>query len=79
MSSKPDIPDRCPACGKSSVASIEYGEPHLTPELQQKLKQRRVVLGGCCISEDDPEWECVECRHRWGQIKWPDPPTHTPG
>ncbi|HOI76227.1 MAG TPA: hypothetical protein PLI06_01255 [Methanofastidiosum sp.] len=23
-------------------------------------------MGGCCISEDSPEWYCKECKNRWG-------------
>ena len=24
-----------------------------------------IVLGGCCVTEDDPEWHCKDCDHEW--------------
>lgn len=58
---KKQKPKRCPVCGASPVASILYGMPAITPELKQKLKEGRITLGGCCISDDDPRWECTSC------------------
>ena len=65
---------RCPACGSPRVASILYGLPHFTPELERELDERRTVLGGCVVFEDSPQWECVACNHRWGQAEWGAPP-----
>ena len=33
----------------------------MTGELKRDLAEGRVVLGGCCVSEHDPAWQCVEC------------------
>ena len=73
MVQRPDMPSVCPACQSPRVARILYGLPHFTPELEKELDEGRVVLGGCCIFGDDPEWHCVECRHRWGRIMLADP------
>jgi hypothetical protein len=63
------VPSECPACHAPRVARIQYGLPVFTPELEQELDEGRTVLGGCCIFGNDPQWECLECHHRWGQIK----------
>jgi primosomal protein N' len=66
MTSKPD---RCPECGSEKVASIFYGLPVFTVELERQLKEGEVILGGCCVTGDDPQWHCVECRHQWGKME----------
>jgi len=54
-------PDRCPECGKSQMADILYGYPAFSDELQQDINEGRVMLGGCCVSFDDPAWVCSQC------------------
>jgi primosomal protein N' len=63
MSSKPH---KCPNCGSERVASILYGLPMYTEELEKRLEAEEVIRGGCDITDDDPLWHCVECQHRWG-------------
>ncbi|MGL5950955.1 MAG: hypothetical protein ACRCZH_06010 [Cetobacterium sp.] len=41
---------KCPACGSRNTARIQYGMPMLDEELQRKLDNKTVMLGGCCIS-----------------------------
>jgi hypothetical protein len=31
-------------------------------KLQQDLDEGKFVLGGCCLSDIDPKWQCVECK-----------------
>jgi hypothetical protein len=46
----------CPGCGhKNGLRQILYGLPDGPPD------PRVYRLGGCCISEDDPELTCVNC------------------
>ena len=54
-------PKKCPACGGEPVASILWGMPAFSEKLNQDLESGRVVLGGCCVSMDDPEWQCTVC------------------
>lgn len=54
-------PSRCPACGSRLVASILYGMRGYTPDLEADLEAGRIVLGGCCITADDPKWQCTQC------------------
>jgi len=54
-------PRTCPNCKSKRIASIEYGMPGMTPELEQRIAEGKLVLGGCCITMDDPQWQCVDC------------------
>lgn len=54
-------PRKCPKCGHYPLASIIYGMPCFSKELQQSMKEGRVALGGCCIGDDDPAWKCANC------------------
>ncbi len=55
-------PPTCPRCGHTSLAEILYGLPDFSPELREKLEAGTVSLGGCCITDDDPAWQCNRCR-----------------
>jgi len=54
-------PSQCPKCGSERVARILYGEPIGSESLMADLKAGRIVLGGCCITGDDPIWQCLSC------------------
>lgn len=55
-------PRKCPACGSSRMAEILYGLPALSVKLEKDLNAGRIVLGGCCVTDDDPEWQCADCQ-----------------
>jgi ADP-ribosyl-[dinitrogen reductase] hydrolase len=62
-------PRKCPACGSSRVASILWGMPAYSDKLQEDMDAGRIVLGGCCVTDDDPVWKCADCEaeiHRSG-------------
>jgi len=54
-------PSKCPECGKSPLATVLYGLPAFSDELEQKINEGMVILGGCCIDFDDSAWECTQC------------------
>lgn len=54
-------PRKCPGCGKAPVATIIWGLPAFDKEMQRDLEAGRVTIGGCCLSFDDPAWECTHC------------------
>ncbi len=54
-------PRRCPSCGASPMATIMYGMPAWSPELKEEIQAGKIVLGGCCITMDDPVWQCTNC------------------
>jgi hypothetical protein len=54
-------PDKCPECGSEKIARILYGLPSFSENLRMKLEKNEVVLGGCCITGNDPSWKCIDC------------------
>ena len=56
----------CHSCNSKSVAWILWGYPVDMRAIEQKLKDRKIVLGGCIVTDHDSKWECNECHHRWG-------------
>jgi len=34
-------------------------------DLQQEEQEGKIILGGCCVTDDDPDWHCKECKHEW--------------
>jgi len=54
---------KCPKCQSENVAAIEFGLP--SPEMIEARERGEIVLGGCCVAEDDPEWHCKDCEHEW--------------
>ena len=54
-------PRKCPQCGSVKVATILRGMPTFSEKLMTDISEGKVVLGGCCITENDPSWQCNEC------------------
>lgn len=57
----------CPKCNSGNVAEIFWGYPATMDGISKELEQGTLVLGGCCVSGNDPKWECNECSFRWGK------------
>jgi len=51
----------CPQCGAKNIAAYLYGLPLFSEELQKKMDEGQLKLGGCCITEDSPDHCCNEC------------------
>jgi hypothetical protein len=50
----------CPKCSnKDSVVEIVYGFPG--SDLIEMAQRGEILLGGCCIFEDAPEYYCKKC------------------
>jgi hypothetical protein len=64
----PIKPVQCPSCGSARVATILYGLPAFGPELDRQLETGEIVLGGCCVSDEMPEWRWAECGQEWGTV-----------
>lgn len=60
-------PSKCPSCDSTNIALILWGLPIGTPDLDASLEKHEVVLGGCCVSNNDPKWNCNDCSFRWGK------------
>ena len=61
------LTSNCPSCNSKDVARIFWGEPADSEMIFKKIKEKKIVLGGCIVTDNDPEWECNSCHHRWGQ------------
>ena len=59
------IMNECPSCGGTDIAMILWGLPNMDSKLEKKVKDKKIVLGGCCVSNDDPELECNDCGWRY--------------
>lgn len=59
----PEYRPPCPECGAVTVVLIIYGFP--PAEIGEAAQRGEVVLGGCLITGDDPEWRCTVCGHQW--------------
>ena len=61
-------PRVCPNCGSSRIADIQYGEPPASASLEADIEAGRVVLGGCCLTEDSPRYCCLSCGTGLGEL-----------
>jgi ribosomal protein L37AE/L43A len=69
---KPTKPAKCPKCGSARVVPILYGEP--IPRAAAMARRGQLAIGGCCVFEGQPEWQCRNCEHEWSD---PDHPART--
>lgn len=53
-------PTKCPKCSSKRVVKIIYGEP--THEAWLRYQEGKIALGGCCVREGQPVWQCLECK-----------------
>ena len=53
----------CPSCGSVDVAQIVWGLPD--EELFASAERGEVALGGCIVTDADPNRECRQCGVRW--------------
>lgn len=56
-------PQNCPRCGSSRLIRILYGRP--TAEGMEAVDREEYVLGSCFVHPNQPDWECMTCRHQW--------------
>lgn len=65
----------CPSCGSRNTAKILWGMPAYSEELEEELRNNEIILGGCCISDNDPSYHCNECLKDFGYSVLPADPT----
>jgi hypothetical protein len=58
--------EKCPHCGSGNTAMILWGMPPYSEELKVQLKRKEIVLGGCCVSDNDPSHHCNTCKKDFG-------------
>lgn len=52
---------KCPECDSKNIAGIFWGMPVFDEKLEHDLDAGLIVLGGCCVTGEDPEWHCNDC------------------
>ncbi len=52
---------KCPKCGSRKIAPILYGMPVYDEEMEQKINHQELYLGGCCVTENNPQFHCFDC------------------
>jgi hypothetical protein len=55
-------PGKCPVCKSTKIASYMYGMPAYSEGLMKEIDEGKIILGGCCISDNDPSFACMECK-----------------
>ena len=59
VSKKPSV---CPVCRSKKIAEYMYGMPAYSEKLKKELDEGKIILGGCCITDQDPSFACQECK-----------------
>lgn len=49
---------KCTTCG-GKVVPILYGEPD--EEGGDLIDAKEIIMGGCIVTDNDPEWGCMDC------------------
>ncbi len=52
---------KCPNCESKNTCRIIYGLVNADPKLMTDLAAERVHLGGCLVSDHDPNRHCNDC------------------
>ena len=68
----------CDKCGSDKITEISYGLPGwvkidepVDPRIIKLLEERRIVLGGCVISENSQRYYCRTCKNKFGGFHLP--------
>lgn len=59
-------PEKCPNCG-GRIIPILYGEPN--EEGGALIYAGEMILGGCIVSGNDPQWGCTDCNTEYLDIE----------
>jgi transposase-like protein len=57
----------CPQCKSDNFCKIIYGYVDINDEIQNKINQKKIVLGGYIVTDCDPKWKCSDCDFKWGE------------
>ena len=62
-------PVKCHHCG-SKVLRIQYGYP--SHEMMEASERGEILLGGCIVSEDSPDYACPICGQSYCRVQFYD-------
>ena len=55
------IDGKCSHCGSSHLSRYLYGLIVMDKELKEKESKGEIVLGGCVVGDDSPQFRCMNC------------------
>ncbi len=58
---------KCPRCGSSDVAEYLWGMPAFSEQLEKDMADHKIILGGCCVTGNDPSAHCNACGKDFGK------------
>jgi hypothetical protein len=59
---------QCPEClSKDSIGKIQYGYPG--NKMIDQADKGKIILGGCSISDKNPDYQCGNCKYQWQSKK----------
>jgi hypothetical protein len=61
----------CPRCGSINAVEIVYGLPDV--ELGMAAERGEVVLGGCIVRDESPDYQCRACDSPLPWVRPDDP------
>lgn len=56
----------CPRCGSNNTSYYLRGLPIFDEELERQLSNDEVIIGGCCVTDNDPDHHCNKCNNDFG-------------
>jgi hypothetical protein len=57
-------PKKCPKCKSTEdVILIQYGYP--SKRMIEDRECGKIILGGCIVSPENPDWYCKKCDYKW--------------
>ena len=63
----PELGSKCPKCKQGKLLLIVYGHP--TKVAEEAAKTGDILLGGCCVTDNDPTFGCNKCGANFGGKK----------
>ena len=60
---------RCPKCNSIHVSKILYGMP--TYEAFEMADRGELILGGCEVWDNQPNYGCLNCKFQWSKVSLP--------
>ena len=58
---------KCPLCGSVDVAEYLWGDPAWSEQLEKDIADHRIILGGCCVTGNEPSAHCNACGKDFGK------------
>ncbi len=58
---------KCPYCNSKNIADILYGMPAFNEQMKKDIEDGKLVLGGCCVDERNPDYHCNDCGREFSE------------